>query len=147
VCIFTDAATDLLVDVNGWFAGTSTFDALVPARLADTRDGAATIDGEGVGFGPVGAEVTFAVDVAGRGGVPADARAASLNITAVDPGGAGYLTVWPCDQPQPNASNLNYRTGQTIPNAVLTQLSADGRVCIFTSAPTHLLVDVNGRLS
>jgi hypothetical protein len=95
----------------------------------------------------VPADATYVVQVAGRGGLPATARAASLNVTAVDPGGAGYLTVWPCDQPQPNASNLNYQQGQTIPNAVLSQLAADGRLCIYTSAPTHLLVDVTGGLS
>jgi hypothetical protein len=43
--------------------------------------------------------------------------------------------------------NLNYGPGQTIPNAVLTKLAADGTVCIFTFATTHLLVDVNGALS
>ena len=27
---------------------------------------------------------------------------------------AGFLTVFPCDQPRPNASNLNFDAGSTI---------------------------------
>lgn len=146
ICIAPSATTDVLVDVNGAFAGTDTFEALVPARLADTRPGGTTIDGQSAGEGVVAANGTLSVQVAGRGGLAADSGAASLNVTAVDPGEAGYLTVWPCDRPQPNASNLNYAQGQTIPNAVLSQVGADGRVCIFTSAPTHVLVDVTGGL-
>ena len=45
---------------------------------------------------------------------------------------------------RPNASNLNFTTGQTIPNAVITKLDPLGQVCIYTDTPTHVLVDVNG---
>ena len=83
------------------------------------------------------------VPIAGRGGVPAGAAAVSLNVTIVDPAGSGYATIWPCDQPQPNASNLNYQRG-TIPNSVLTKLAGDGSVCIYTYATAHVLIDVNG---
>ena len=44
----------------------------------------------------------------------------------------------------PDASNLNFAAGQTIPNAVLAKLDGSGRVCLFNSAPTQLIVDVNG---
>ena len=44
----------------------------------------------------------------------------------------------------PNASNLNYLTGDTVPNSVITGLGAAGAICIFTSAATHLIVDVAG---
>jgi hypothetical protein len=146
VCIYTYAAMDVLVDVNGSFSGATTFLSLVPARVADTRSPNATIDGVASGGGAIGAGATLRVPIAGRGGVPTTATAVSLNVTAVDPGGSGYATVWPCDQSQPNASNLNFGAGQTIPNAVLTKLAADGSVCVFTSASTHLLIDVNGAL-
>ena len=56
----------------------------------------------------------------------------------------GYVTVYPCGQPVPTASNLNFVAGDTIPNAVVTSLGAGGKVCLFTFAPTHLIVDVNG---
>ena len=146
VCIFTYTTTDILVDVNGWFSGTTTLLSLVPARLADTRSPNATVDGLSSGGGAMGAGSTLVIPVSGRGGVPAGASAVSLNVTAVSPANAGYVTVWPCDQPQPNASNLNFGPGQTIPNAVLSKLAANGTVCVFTTQTMHLLIDVNGAL-
>ena len=52
--------------------------------------------------------------------------------------------MFPCGTAVPEASNLNYAAGQTIPNAVFAKLGADGRVCIYTYAATDLIVDVNG---
>ena len=82
--------------------------------------------------------------VGGRGGVPADADGVMLNVTAVDAGSAGFLTVWPCGSTQPLASNVNYNAGDTVPNAVLSKVGANGNVCIFTLAAVDLVVDVNG---
>jgi hypothetical protein len=36
---------------------------------------------------------------------------AVLNVTVVDAQSPGYATVFPCDQPRPDASNLNYADG------------------------------------
>ena len=43
-----------------------------------------------------------------RRSVPADADAVMLNVTAVGPVAAGFLTVFPCGSPRPIASNVNY---------------------------------------
>ena len=72
------------------------------------------------------------------------ADAVVLNLTVVKPSAGGYATVFPCGTDQPNASNLNFNAGQTIPNAVLTKIGDNGEVCIFNSQPTHLVVDANG---
>jgi hypothetical protein len=79
--------------------------------------------------------------------VPADASAVALNITAVTPSAAGYATVWPCDVPRPDASNLNFVTGGVVANGVIAPVGASGRVCFFTNATTHFLVDVAGWFS
>ena len=84
------------------------------------------------------------VPIAGRGGVAVNADSAVLNVTVVGAKADGYLTVWPCGSAQPNASNLNYGGGQTIPNAVVSKLGTGGKVCIYAYAATDLLVDVNG---
>ena len=34
--------------------------------------------------------------------------------------------------------------GSTIPNLVITKIGAGGKVCIFTSAGTQLIADVDG---
>ncbi len=52
--------------------------------------------------------------------------------------------MFPCGTAVPEASNLNYATGQTIPNAVFARLGTDGRVCIYSYAAADLIVDVNG---
>ena len=146
VCIFTLAATDLLVDVNGYVLPGGAPATVSPGRLLETRSGPnlTTVDGQFQGQGRRAAGSVLELTIAGRGAVPADASAAVLNVTAVFPDGPGYLTVFPCGENQPNASSVNYQAGQVVPNAVLAKIGAGGKVCIFTLAATDLLVDVNG---
>ncbi len=117
-----------------------------PGRLADTRTGGRTVDGQFAGAGQRSAGSTYEITVAGRGGVPVDATGVALNVTATGTTGGGYLTVWPCGTPQPNASNLNYTAGVDIANAVIAALGAGGKVCVYTSTAADLIVDVNGAL-
>jgi hypothetical protein len=80
----------------------------------------------------------------GSFGVPADATAVVLNVTAVGPAAIGHLTVFPTGAAQPLASNLNYAAGQNIPNLVEVGLGTGGDVSIFSLAATDLVVDVEG---
>ena len=117
---------------------------VVPARLLETRSGLSTVDGLFNGVGRQAAGATIELTVAGRGGVPVDAAAVLLNVTAVFPDGPGFATVWPCGTSRPDASNLNYSAGQVVPNAVLAKIGVGGKVCIFTLAGADVLADVNG---
>ena len=76
--------------------------------------------------------------------VPTDASAVVLNVTGTGATADGFLTVWPCGQPQPTASNLNLRTGGTAPNLVIVKLGDGGKVCLFTQSGTDLVADING---
>ncbi|MEO1058244.1 MAG: hypothetical protein AAFY28_15140, partial [Actinomycetota bacterium] len=67
-----------------------------------------------------------------------------LNVTAVNPAANGFVTVFPCGTAQPEASNLNYRPGENIPNAVVARVGTGGEVCFFTLRDIDLVVDVNG---
>ncbi|MEQ1701625.1 MAG: hypothetical protein ABMA25_16065, partial [Ilumatobacteraceae bacterium] len=116
--------------------------SLQPARLLDTRAGGVTVDGLFQKGGQRAAGSTFTLPVSGRGGFPVNATSITLSIAAVSPTSGGYLTVWPCSQPQPNASSLNYAAGVNTANTVIT--GAAGGVCIFTSKATHLIADVVG---
>ena len=142
VCVFTQAATHLIVDVNGYFPAVSSLEPLLPARLLESRTPGTTVDGQSQGIGLRPAGSVTVVQVAGRAGVPADASAVVLNVTVTEAAGAGYATVYPCGGDPPTASNLNYGSGTTIANAAITKLSGDGTVCIFTQQATHLLADV-----
>jgi len=145
VCIFTSAATHVIADVAGFYPVLPTFVALVPGRLLDSRVPASpTVDGTFQAIGLRAAGSTTELLVADRGGVAADAKAVALNVTVAGALGAGYVTVYPCGSPLPNASNINFVAGQTIPNLVIAKIGAGGKVCVFTSAPTHLIADVGG---
>jgi hypothetical protein len=146
VCIATSSEVDLVVDVNGFVRDGGSLVSLAPARMLETRgpEAGATIDGVASNLGRLVERSVNEVRIAGRGGVPADADAVMLNVTAVQAQNDGYLTVWPCGSPQPVASNVNYRAGQVVPNAVLTKLGPGGTVCIYTHAATDVVIDVNG---
>jgi hypothetical protein len=147
VCIFTFATTDIVVDVAGYFP---TADGLIPltnpARLIDTRPGRPVVEGAPAGTGPVAAKAVLEVQVGGLAGVPADAASAVLNVTAVAAQANGHLSVYPCGEELPTASNVNYVTNQTAPNSVIARLGTDGKVCIHTFSATDIVVDVAGYL-
>jgi alpha-tubulin suppressor-like RCC1 family protein len=156
VCLYSSSATDVLVDVSGYlivdpFANPllmSRFRPLaVPSRLLDSRrPGGHTVDGQFQGGGRLGAQTTLELPVASRVGIPIDAEAVSLNVTVVSAAGDGFLTVYPCGTTRPDASNVNFTNGQTIPNVVLAKVGAVGKVCLYTSAATDVIVDVSGYL-
>ena len=144
VCVFVSNATQLVVDVNGFFPPTASYTSLQPARLADSRPDGATVDAQSMGMGIRSGGSTTAVQVAGRGGVSGDASAAVLNVTVTDAGGPGFVTVYPCGAERPLASNLNFVAKTGVANAVIAKIGAAGQVCVYVSAGTHLIVDVNG---
>ena len=139
VCVWTYAASHVLVDVNGWF--TSGFRGRAPSA-SSTRG-----SGQGAPVGRLPAGQVLRVPVAGVGGVPlTGASAVALNVTAVEPTGWGYFTVWPCGSPMPlDASHVNFvDAGAVEPNSVLAPIDSTGDVCIWTYADSHVLVDING---
>jgi hypothetical protein len=74
--------------------------------------------------------------------VPPGSAAAAINLTATWPRDAGYLTAWPCDEPRPLASNLNFARHQTVANLAISRVAADGTVCVYASEATHVVADL-----
>ena len=143
LCFYAHAETHLIADINGYFASTASFHALSPTRVFDTRvgeaDGAVAVTKQ-----KYGGNTVLTVRIAGAAGVPATGVAAvSLNVTVTNPGGPGFVTVHPCGD-RPLASNVNFTSGQTVPNAVISPISSDGEVCFYAHADTDLIADVNG---
>lgn len=79
--------------------------------------------------------------------VPSGVSAVALNITAVLPSAAGFMTVWPCDVGRPDASNLNFVANGVVANSVIAPVGASGKVCFYTNQTSHLLVDISGWFS
>ncbi|MEV6210390.1 PKD domain-containing protein [Kitasatospora sp. NPDC051914] len=131
--------TRVVVDVFGYYSPGSKglFTPAAPVRLADTR-----YDNTKQPLGP-GAQLNL--PIGGTHGVPANATAAVLNVTATQPTNPGYLTVWPDLTTRPNTSNLNLAPGVTTPNHVTTPLGTNGRANIYNfSGNTHVIADLAG---
>lgn len=117
-----------------------------PARLLDTRTGTgiATVDGLALGWGRVDPGSAIQIQIAGRGGVPSNARTATLNIASIAPSGTGFATLYPCTDDPPLVSALNYARNSNVSNTTLVTLSNAGTICLFSSQSAHYALDVVG---
>ncbi|NDI02138.1 MAG: hypothetical protein EBY57_10185, partial [Actinobacteria bacterium] len=136
--------TPALVLADDLPAGASTFVALDRQfRLADTRQPAngrypyvttATSKGRHI-----------RVQVTGRSGVPMDATAAVLTITAINDAGDNFVTAYPSGVTRPDVSILNMAgENQVVANLVTVQLGSDGSVEVESDDDCELIVDVAG---
>ena len=119
----------------------SAFFAVAPCRVADTRDPDGPFGGPVLPAGE-GRPFTFA----GRCGVPAEARAVSINVAVTLPTDAGFLSLYPGGTPRPLVSTLNFLPGQTRANNAVVPLSG-GELEVFgglASGSVHVILDVNG---
>ena len=133
ICVTSPTTTQVIVDATGWWgpAGLG-YGAVLPTRLLDTRPAR-------VGYGQV-----VEVQVAGRAGIPTNAQAASINLTATSTAGPGWFAVWPCGLPQPGTSNVNFVGGQSVANLAAVALGTGGKLCVATSITAAIIVDVTG---
>ena len=90
------------------------------------------------------ADGTLALQMAGRNGVDREASSTALTLVAAGATANGYVTVWACGTPRPVASSLNLAPRSTVGNTVIAPIGADGRVCLWSSARTELIIDVQG---
>ena len=95
----------------------STFHALPPTRLLDTRSGTGL-------SGSFKSHHARAFQVTGRGGVPVDAVAATGNLTITRQTSGGYLFVGPDPQNNPTSSTLNVPLGDTRANGLTVALES-----------------------
>ncbi|GAA1188871.1 hypothetical protein F4556_004165 [Kitasatospora gansuensis] len=134
-------SVQLVADLQGYYGEHGTaFTSAGPARVLDTRDGG----GAALQPGQV-----LDLPIAGIKGVPANATAVTLNMTATQSAAAGYLTVFPHGTQRPTASNLNWAPGQTIANLVTVPVT-DGKVSIYAGSGqggVHVVADVAGYYS
>ena len=139
VSVFASDATNVVLDLNGYFvpaatSGALSFYPLTPCRVTDTRSGA-----------PIAAGGTRTVAVRSSAcSVPAAAVAYSLNFTALPQGPLGWITTWPTGAAMPTASTLNAPTGTITANAAILPAGTNGSVDVYASDATDLLVDING---
>jgi uncharacterized repeat protein (TIGR03803 family) len=141
--VYTSNKTDLIVDVNGYFAapgqGGLSFYPVDPCRVLDTR----TIgDGQ-----PFTGKLDPPVNVAGSAcAPPSTAQAYVFNATVVPSGSLGYLTLWPDVQNQPVVSTLNATDGMVTSNMAIvpTGPTDPGYINAYANGLTQLILDISG---
>jgi uncharacterized repeat protein (TIGR01451 family)/CSLREA domain-containing protein len=149
--IFTTAATDLVIDVVGYYSTQVNdtngqgllFNSLgSPLRLLDTRTGEQGCFTPGTPM-IAGTTYTQATQVPCTNLTPT-ARALIGNATVVNSTASGYLTFWPSNATQPTVSASNYVTGQIFNRHFTVGLGADGAFKRYSSATTDLVIDISG---
>jgi uncharacterized repeat protein (TIGR01451 family) len=130
----TDTDTDTLLGLD--------YFTLEPCRVVDTRGGAPIA-------GPVlQGQETRPFAVVGHCGIPATAKALSINVTVTQPTAQGNVRLFPADQALPPTSTLNYVAGLTRANNAIIALSPTGEMAVFVAQPlgttVHLIIDVDG---
>jgi hypothetical protein len=134
-------ATHVIVDVVGYYDTTSgdLFHVLAPTRVLDSRG---TTGGWNA---TLSAGAPRSLSLTGPGGLPAGASAVVGNATVTGGTANSFLTVHPAGTGVPNASNVNFAAGQTIPNLTVVKLGTGGQIAFRNAVgSTHVVFDVVG---
>jgi hypothetical protein len=142
VDVYMQRQMDVAVDVSGAYVPVTA--ARAPGRLVTRPDGAfRVLDTRQRAVGGVAGNTSERVDVSAAG-VPADATAVVVNVTATQTG-LGFWTAYPLGQQRPNASNLNIdRPGETRAGQAIVLLSGTPAFNVYSQGGGQLIVDVTG---
>jgi hypothetical protein len=152
ISLFATNQTDVIVDINGYFAPAGSPNALVyhpltPCRIADTRG----FDGFTGPFGPPALPPNTFRTIPMRSSqcrVPTLAQVYTLNSTAVPSGSVlTFLTVQPTTGSFLGVSTLNASTGQVTANMAIVPAGTNGAVDLYGSHFTDVILDLNGYFS
>jgi List-Bact-rpt repeat protein len=115
---------------------------VAPCRVLDTRANPPALT----------SGVMRVLAVAGLCGIPVDAKAVAINLTAVTPSSGGHITVFPGNASLPATSSINFGAGAVRANNAVLALSSDGGGTLAAQAflagggQVDLIVDVSGYL-
>ncbi|MEO8505467.1 MAG: hypothetical protein ABI609_16340 [Acidobacteriota bacterium] len=120
------------------------FYTVVPCRILDTRAIAGPLGAPALASG----EQRLLPIMSSACGIPADARAVSINVTAILSAASGSLTLFPGDRALPVTTNISFAIGNTRANNTVVGLALDGtetiRVKNNSLGTVELVLDVNG---
>jgi hypothetical protein len=145
ILVFATDATDVLLDISGYFAppgtpGALAFYPLTPCRVADTRAVAGPLGGPSL----IGLTVRSFPVLTGPCHVPPSAQAYSLNLSAQPGAPLIFLVAWQTGQPLPPVSSLNAPTGALTANAAIVTAGTSGAINVETTSGTDFFMDING---
>lgn len=139
LCFFSNVGAELIVDVTGYLqpAFELSFQAIAPTRLLDTRTPGTRW------VGRLGERQTIELPIQALPGMPADVHAVVVNVVAVPGTSRGYVTAFPCGVPNPGTASLNYDSDDPAAALAVSPVGG-GSLCLFSSARTHVIVDLLG---
>jgi hypothetical protein len=147
-------ASDFEVVQLGWrptvatSTGATDFYTVSPCRLLDTRLAANQLPPGPYGGPALLPSVSRVLVAAGRCGIPATAKAVSINVTVANPPAAGHLRFFPGDGTPPTASTVNFAAGQTRANNAIVMLASSGSGSFgfgnYATLGVNVVIDVNG---
>jgi GH25 family lysozyme M1 (1,4-beta-N-acetylmuramidase) len=128
---------DLVADVAGYYTSApgagGHWTPVAPTRFVDTRSALGTSGGRRSG------EFTITVPDS----VPADATGVVLDVSAVEPTGAGYLRLSPAGTPATTTA-LNFSRNQSVTGLAMTRTRGRQLTVSVLGASAHVTVDVVG---
>jgi hypothetical protein len=144
ISVYVTDPTHVILDIDGYYVPAGMDSALAfypvtPCRVADTRNSSGPLGGP---YLKGGSSRAFSMQ-ASPCGLPPNAQAYSLNVTAVPHSTLNYLTTWPTGQPQPNTSTLNSYTGTVVANAAIVPAGSNQSVSVFVYNDADVILDVN----
>lgn len=155
ISLYLDAGGDVIVDLLGYFqtgVATSTdgrFVSIQPERWMDTRNN---------GLLPVGSNSAATVTAGGTATarrlpttvVPGSGlRALVVNVTAAGSAAAGYMVAMPSggDPAATQHSTVNFTPAAPSANTAIVPVGPDGSVSVYTTANSHIIIDVVGYIT
>ena len=154
VSILSNATTDVVVDVEGYYLSSSAtptglYNGVSPTRVCDTRSGnPSNLSGAEAQCNghSLSANTPLQVQVTGLAAVPASGvSAVVLNLTATGFNSNGYVTLYPGGSGIPPTSNLNFHTGGgPVTNEVIVPVTSTGSITIVSDTTTDVIIDVEG---
>jgi hypothetical protein len=148
--IYARNATNLLIDVSGYFTADPAESSLVyypisPCRVIETRPDYRPQPGP---FGPPSlaprSTRRFRISESPDCPIPANAAAYSVTMTVVPSEPLSFLSAWPSGSSPPNVSTINSPDKRIIANSVIIPAGEEGAIDVLAYNRTDLVVDING---
>lgn len=141
ICVYNSEEVEIIADVAGYIAPEKLLsffedDKVTPLgaiRVFDSRDG-------NVGKYTPGEE--FCLNPAGnsRAGQPS-----FINVTVAAAEGNGFVNIYPQGASNPAANSvINFNEDRNVANGVTVTTGTESKVCIYTSATAHIIIDAVG---
>ena len=136
IAVYPDQNTQLIGDINGYFAAAANGLSLHPSqpcRVIDTRSSGGAFDGQrNPPVNVVGSQCL----------IPGSAQSYVFNATVVPSGSLGYLTLWGDGTSMPTVSTLNATDGKVTSNMAIVG-NVDGKVDAYAYGWTNLILDIS----